>query len=130
MNWWIELGALVSLFLIISRIWQMRPVAGLTYVTPTAVCEFIQMDPAVKLIDIRDPADYMECHLEGSTSIYVGRLPYVWRKELSVLDSVVILGSSAREVRKAARILKRRGFVKLYAVRAYRCQPCAGEATC
>nr|WP_272595619.1 rhodanese-like domain-containing protein [Paenibacillus apiarius] len=88
------------------------------------------MDPAVKLIDIRDPADYMECHLEGSTSIYVGRLPYVWRKELSVLDSVVILGSSAREVRKAARILKRRGFVKLYAVRAYRCQPCAGEATC
>ncbi|MCE5169035.1 rhodanese-like domain-containing protein [Paenibacillus profundus] len=128
MNWWIELAVLIILFLC-YQIWQMWPVAGLTYVTPAALCQFIQMDPTIKLIDIRDPVDYIECHIEGSTSIYVGRLPFVWRKELSTLDSVVILGSRSKEVRKAARILKRRGFVKLYAVHAYRCKPCAAEAS-
>ncbi|WP_433942952.1 hypothetical protein [Paenibacillus sp. SN-8-1] len=44
-------------------------------------------------------------------------MPFVWRKDITAEDSVLILADSMRKSRKAARILKKQGFGKLQALR-------------
>ncbi|WDF48855.1 rhodanese-like domain-containing protein [Paenibacillus sp. KACC 21273] len=68
----------------------------------------------VKILDVRDMAYFNEAHIQGSINISLGRLPFVWQKELIPDDEVVILSDGCLQSKKAARILKRRGFNKLY----------------
>ncbi|MHA0857225.1 rhodanese-like domain-containing protein [Paenibacillus sp. CMAA1364] len=67
-----------------------------------------------KLLDIRDALDYEACHVPGSVNISLGRLPYVARKDLEPEHSVIIIGKKDRKSKKAARILKKKGFRKIY----------------
>ncbi|MBY9078131.1 rhodanese-like domain-containing protein [Paenibacillus sp. HN-1] len=98
---------------------QLWPVPSLTYVDGE------EWDPSfvrwsqVKLLDVRDSSEYWEDHLSDSINISVGRLPVVWGKDLSPDDEVVIVSRNWLQQRKAARILARRGFRRLYAVRGY-----------
>lgn len=68
----------------------------------------------MKLLDVRDAMDYEACHVNGSINISLGRLPALWKKELSPEDSILIIADRDYERRSAARILRRRGFRKLY----------------
>ncbi|MDG0793943.1 rhodanese-like domain-containing protein [Cohnella ginsengisoli] len=78
-----------------------------------------QNNPNVKILDVRDASDYLERHVPGSINISLGRLPYVWHKELSQENKVVILSASRYQRNKAARILHKRGFRQLYAVKGH-----------
>lgn len=86
----------------------------------------------VKQVDVREPADYYCRHMEETVSMYVGRLPYVWSQVLSPGDTVVLIGARKRHIRKAARLLKRRGFGRVYGYMypceafAQRVHPCCG----
>ncbi|WP_068782812.1 rhodanese-like domain-containing protein [Paenibacillus phocaensis] len=113
----ILLGAAVSGYLL--RV--MWPVPGLTFVKAAALCG-TGLPPQTKKLDVRDASYYEECHLDGTVNISLGRLPFVWNKELSPEDPVLILADRRLAVMKAARILRRRGFKQLYALRGEVCQ--------
>lgn len=96
------------------------PVPGLRFVEARAVYGG-DLPPQTKKLDVRDASYYEECHLDGTINISLGRLPFVWNKELSPADPVLILADSRYAVLKAARILRRRGFRQLYALRGEVC---------
>ncbi len=103
-----------------SFLWIVRiiwPVGGLVFVDSKVLKETSEISQTTKLLDVRDATHFQECHVNGSINISIGRLPFVWGKELSPNDSVLILADSRYKSKKAARILKRRGFHQLYAVR-------------
>lgn len=115
------------LLLIIGIVWYVRsvwPVKGLSYVDARAVREAAKTT-GHKLLDVRDAYDFQQCHVQGAINISLGRLPFVWKKDISTGDSVVILSDSMRKSRKAARILRRNGFYNLQAVRGYYCNTMA-----
>nr|WP_275983597.1 rhodanese-like domain-containing protein [Paenibacillus hamazuiensis] len=95
----------------LRRIW---PAKGLNWVDPQSWKEAIDRNSEMKLLDVRDAMDYEACHVNGSINISLGRLPVLWKKELSPEDSVLIIADGDYERRSAARILRRRGFRKLY----------------
>ncbi|KGP77726.1 hypothetical protein P364_0132115 [Paenibacillus sp. MAEPY2] len=70
--------------------------------------------PHAKLLDIRDASDFMKSSVPTSINIPVGRLAFVWEKELTTEDYVVILSDTSFKGRKAARILFKKGFRHLY----------------
>ncbi|MEO3946711.1 rhodanese-like domain-containing protein [Gorillibacterium sp. CAU 1737] len=111
---------LISILTGAILLWGLRgfwPVSSLRYVRSHEWQEIPQTHPNAKLLDVRDAFDYAEGHVPGSINISLGRLPYVWEKELSPGDVVVILSTSRYQSNRAARILHRRGFRQLYAVR-------------
>lgn len=93
------------------------PVPSLHDVQGIDWAESTQNNPNVKILDVRDASDYLERHVPGSINISLGRLPYVWHKELSKDNTIVILSASRYQSNKAARILHRHGFRQLYAVK-------------
>ncbi|MBT2286091.1 rhodanese-like domain-containing protein [Paenibacillus polymyxa] len=99
---------------------QLWPVSSLTYV------DMKEWDPShdrwsnVKILDVRDASEYWESHISGAINISVGRLPIVWQKELTCDDEVIIFSNNWLNRKKAARILARRGFRKLYTVKGNR----------
>ncbi|WP_234340237.1 rhodanese-like domain-containing protein [Gorillibacterium timonense] len=95
------------------------PVPSLRYVKREEGLEISHTNANAKLLDVRDAFDYEKGHVPGSINISLGRLPYVWEKELSPDDKVVILAGSRYQSNRAARILHRRGFRQLYAVRCF-----------
>ncbi|MGG3455711.1 rhodanese-like domain-containing protein [Paenibacillus rhizolycopersici] len=105
------------------------PVSGLTFVEAGALCGF-GVPPQTKKLDVRDAFDYEECHLDGTINISLGRLPFVWSKELSPGDPVLILTDNRYAAMKAARILRRRGFQQLYALRGEVCRVRAAMNIC
>lgn len=100
---------------------QLWPVPGLTFVG-AGVMDGSGLPPQTKKLDVRDASFYEECHLDGTINISLGRLPFVWNKELSPEEPVLILADSRYAVLKAARILRRRGFRQLYALRGEVCR--------
>ncbi|WP_052339230.1 rhodanese-like domain-containing protein [Gorillibacterium massiliense] len=96
--------------------WKVRfvfPVRGIKFVDLSFLTD--ASDPVnLKMLDIRDSADYLEQHLPETINISLGRLPFVWDKELSPDNHVLIMGEKRRHCKKAAHILKRAGFVHLY----------------
>ena len=91
------------------------PVRSLSYVEASKVCELVQLK-AMKMLDVRDAVEYEKDNIRGSINISLGRLPYVWQHSLSQSDAVLILAGSYYKRNKAARILYKQGFRKLYAV--------------
>ncbi|MNH82781.1 molybdopterin biosynthesis protein MoeB [compost metagenome] len=114
---------ILLLLIILGILWYIRtvwPVKGLSYVDAQALRETDRSER--KLLDVRDAYDYEKCHIQGSINISIGRLPFVWRKDISAEDSVLILADSMRKSRKAARILKKQGFGQLEALRGDYCE--------
>ncbi|MNC59889.1 hypothetical protein D3C75_1097280 [compost metagenome] len=74
----------------------------------------IQVPDHMKWLDIRDSSDFEKEHVPESINIYVGRLPFVWGKDLSPKDSVIILTDHYFKGKKAVRILRKQGFHDLY----------------
>ncbi|WP_052350365.1 rhodanese-like domain-containing protein [Paenibacillus gorillae] len=71
----------------------------------------------VKVLDVRDAVDYDNEHFPDSVNVSLGRLPFVWKTEFNPQDEIVIVADHIIAIKRAARILQRRGFRKLYAVR-------------
>ncbi|GGH21864.1 rhodanese-like domain-containing protein [Paenibacillus segetis] len=116
----------IVLLLILSSImiWILRifmPVRQLTFVDVSILKEPSDKVKTMKMLDVRDAVDFEQCHVEGSINISLGRLPFVWEKELSSGDSVLILSKSRYQSKKAARILKNHGFHSLYAMNERYC---------
>jgi rhodanese-related sulfurtransferase len=70
-------------------------------------------DQDVQILDIRDPLDYEVGHISGAINIYIGRLPYVSKKELHRNQGIMIVSSSQHQINKAARILMKSGYKQL-----------------
>uniref|UniRef100_UPI00406CC524 rhodanese-like domain-containing protein n=1 Tax=Paenibacillus sp. FSL R7-0345 TaxID=2954535 RepID=UPI00406CC524 len=96
---------------------QLLPVPTLTYLNRKEWSILDDRGANAKILDVRDANEYREGHIPGSINISVGRLPVVWNKDLSPEDRVIIFSRNWLQRKKAARILARRGFTKLYAVK-------------
>ncbi|MCU6797665.1 MULTISPECIES: rhodanese-like domain-containing protein [Paenibacillus] len=113
----------VVLLLIISALWiirMVRPVKGLAFVD-SKVLSSPSEAMTMKILDVRDAADYRNCHIPSSINISIGRLPFVWKQELSPNESILIVSESPYKSKKAARLLKKQGFDQLYALRNMNC---------
>lgn len=109
--------AFLFLALAVFLIWLIRlvwPVPSLSVVDSEGWKEVKEGAEAVKMLDVRDAAEFEKDPLPGTINISLGRLPYVWHQELSPNDAVMILAESPFERKKAARILHKRGFRNLY----------------
>lgn len=120
---YILLGALGVWLL--RRLW---PVRGLNFIDPNTLNDGTELPKQVIKLDIRDASFYQECHMSGSINISLGRLPFIWKKELSPEEPVLILSDRKYTVKKAARMLRRRGFRQLYALRGDVCRESALNA--
>lgn len=110
---------LLSILIVFSIVRFLRyawPVRSLSYVEARDVRELADQTLEMKMLDVRDAADYEKDSIRGSINISLGRLPYVWQHCLSPGDSVLILADRYYKRNKAARILYKQGFRKLYAV--------------
>ncbi|OMC99952.1 hypothetical protein BJP46_20660 [Paenibacillus odorifer] len=110
---------LLSIIIVFSILRFLRyawPVRSLSYIEVREVRELADQSLALKMLDVRDAVDYQKDSIRGSINISLGRLPYVWQHCLSPGDSVLILAGSYYNRNKAARILYKQGFRKLYAV--------------
>ncbi|WP_440108890.1 rhodanese-like domain-containing protein [Paenibacillus sp. QZ-Y1] len=103
--------------LIIWLLVQLWPVPSLTYVDSKEWDPLDDRWSNVKILDVRDSSEYWLSHIPDSINISIGRLPVVWHKELSPHNEVIIFSRNWLTRRKAARILARRGFYQLYAVK-------------
>ncbi|ALS23729.1 rhodanese-like domain-containing protein [Paenibacillus naphthalenovorans] len=111
---------ILLVLLAIGLIWFIRsvwPVSGLSFVDSRILEAAREEMTTLKIVDVRDAADYQKNHYPGSINISLGRLPFVWRNELSPDEPVLILADSRRKSIKAARVLKNKGFSHLYALR-------------
>jgi len=88
---------------------RIKPVEGLKFIDAEILCE-IKKNQNVKILDIRDPMDFEKSHVPGAINIYVGRLPYVSKKEFDINDVIIIVSSSEYHIKKAARTLMKSGF--------------------
>lgn len=93
------------------------PVSSLKYLDTERLRNQLESIPNLKLLDVRDASEYEKCHVLDSINLSLGRLPYIWDKELTPNDAVLILSGSLRQSKKAARILNRSGFSRLFAFR-------------
>jgi len=112
---WLLLAAVI-----VIGVWLLRnilPVHGLTPIHPDDLKVIARDQEDIKMLDVRDPVDYLREHENGTVNISLGRLPYLWKKELSTSEPVVILGGSGRQSKQAARFLKRVGFRQLYIIK-------------
>lgn len=114
------------LFLLLSFafLWWVRmlwPVKGLSFVDPMVLKDVSDVQINLKMLDVRDAVEYQKCHMDGSINISLGRLPFVWKKELSPDEPVLILADADYKSKRAARVLKRQGFREIYAVRGEYC---------
>ncbi|OMD41202.1 rhodanese-like domain-containing protein [Paenibacillus odorifer] len=103
----------MSLVRVLRYAW---PVRSLSFVEARDVRELADQSLDMKMLDVRDAVDYEKNNIRGSINISLGRLAYVWQHCLSPRDSVLILADSYYKRNKAARILYKQGFRKLYAV--------------
>lgn len=103
----------MSLVRVLRYAW---PVRSLSFVEARDVRELADQSLDMKMLDVRDAVDYEKNNIRGSINISLGRLAYVWQHCLSPGDSVLILADSYYKRNKAARILNKQGFRKLYAV--------------
>lgn len=104
---------IISLIRLLRYAWPLR---SLAYVEVNEVRELAEHTKDMKMLDIRDAVDYQKDNIRGSINISLGRLAYVWQHCLSPDDSVLIVAGSYYKRNKAARILYKQGFRKLYAV--------------
>lgn len=108
--------AVVLIFVIMY--WCIQHVRFLNSVTLLSVTSnSIQIPSVVKCLDIRDYTAFEKEHVPESIGIYLGRLPFVWKKEnLHPKDSILILTDNYFKGKKAVRILRKQGFRDLYLI--------------
>lgn len=109
----------LSILIVFSIVRFLRyawPVRSLSYIEAREVRELAVQSLDMKMLDVRDAVDYEKDSIRGSINISLGRLAFVWQHCLSPDDSVLILAESYYKRNKAARILYKQGFRKLYAV--------------
>ncbi|AFC28571.1 hypothetical protein PM3016_1653 [Paenibacillus mucilaginosus 3016] len=121
--------SILIVLLVFCIVWAVRswmPVRGLTFVESGSLHSLsTQAQGTLKMIDIRDELDAREDPIPGAVNISLGRLPYVWKKELTPGEPVLILSDSRRQSMKAARVLQRKGFAEIYALQNVYCPyPC------
>lgn len=116
MSWheWIWLIFTVFSVMFIIYYKRVKPVEGLKYIDQDLLCE-LKNNPNVKILDIRDPMDFARNHIPGSINIYIGRLPYVSKKELTMNELIVIVSRSESHIKRGARVLKKSGYHHLAA---------------
>ncbi|OMF15536.1 MULTISPECIES: rhodanese-like domain-containing protein [Paenibacillus] len=111
---------LIYILLGLTGIWgltQLWPLRSLTYINIEDLDLTQERWGKVKILDVRDASEYWTGHIPGTINISVGRLPVLWSKHIEPHDEVFIFSRSWIQRKKAARILARRGFRQLYAVR-------------
>ncbi|GKU79059.1 hypothetical protein L3i20_v234560 [Paenibacillus sp. L3-i20] len=112
----LHIAVIIIGFLLLSRIIRgWLPVKGLTFITEQQFFDRIK-SADVQILDIRDPNNYEQEHHPNTINIYLGRLPYLYKKELDQDSEIVIISSSKSTIRKAARILKKAGYNHLSGV--------------
>lgn len=106
---------LMSLLMISTIIFykRLKPVKDLSFLNDDTFTAKLPNDNSIQILDIRDPMDFIKCHIVGAINIYVGRLPYVKKKELQHDHEIIILSASKYHIHKAARTLRKEGFSKL-----------------
>ncbi|WP_426452116.1 rhodanese-like domain-containing protein [Paenibacillus sp. S-38] len=115
----------ILLLLGLCIVWALRswmPVKGLVFLDPGDVHR-IPSQASLKRVDIRDELDARRDPIPGAVNISLGRLPYVWKKELKPGEPVLLMTDNRRKSIKAARVLKRKGFAEIYALQNAPC-PC------
>lgn len=94
---------------------RLVPINGLKLMKCSELAEAKKIRPNLKVLDVRDVSEYTADadHIKESVNISLGRLPFVWDKELSPEDEVIIVTPKWSEGILAARKLKRAGFTSL-----------------
>lgn len=107
------IAVIILVLLFLSRVARgLLPVKGLAFIKEHQF--FDQLNSAdVQILDIRDPNDFEQEHYPNAINIYLGRLPYLYKKELDKGNEIVIISKSKSTIRKAARILKKAGYESL-----------------
>lgn len=106
--WWISVVIFIAIVVAIRNMWPSEDLQEIP-------CETLKNNNStIKLLDIRDALDYQAGHVPGSVNISLGRLPYVANLDLAHDHSVIIMGNKDRRSKKAARILKKKGFQHIY----------------
>lgn len=106
--WWLSVIIFIAIVVVIRSVWPTEDLHEIPCSTLT------DNKSSYKLLDIRDALDYEAGHVPGSVNISLGRLPYVANLDLAPEHSVIIMGKKDRKSRKAARILKKKGFQSIY----------------
>ncbi|MEK4438954.1 rhodanese-like domain-containing protein [Paenibacillus sp. FSL K6-2862] len=96
---------------------QLWPLRSLTYIPVEEWEPLKERWVYAKILDVRDASEYEAGHIPGSINVSIGRLPLLWGKHITPSDEVIIFSRSWIQSRKAARILARRGFRSLYAIK-------------
>lgn len=103
----------MSVILAVFAVIRYRPVRGLNMLDLDQLCEMKNRDE-VQLLDVRDPVDYESAHMDHAMNIYVGRLAFISLNELPTDKGIVVVSTSVLQIHRAARILKRRGYVRVF----------------
>ncbi|MGW8825287.1 rhodanese-like domain-containing protein [Paenibacillus lautus] len=108
--------ASAALIIFISGLYYRRyvPITGLRFMKCSDLRLAQKECPNLKVLDVRDVSEFMECPRKETINISLGRLPYVWEKELKPDDSVVIVTPKRSDGILAARKLKKAGFTSLF----------------
>jgi len=106
--WWVSVVIFIAIVVVIRNVWSTEDLQEISCDTVT------NGNSTFKLLDIRDALDYQAGHVPGSVNISLGRLPYVANLDLAHAHSVIIMGNNDRRSKKAARILKKKGFQNIY----------------
>ncbi|MDR0267146.1 rhodanese-like domain-containing protein [Paenibacillus sp.] len=107
--------AVLTAAVVLWAIRKFSPVRGLTFISTEELCAREKDRHEMQMLDVRDAVDYIQHHVPGSINISMGRLPYVYQSQLASEEPVLILAENCRQTKKAARLLKRYGFLRLYA---------------
>lgn len=113
MSWLILLIAVMGLWVLFRQVW---PLPYLTHINYQSLISQKNHLNGFKILDIRDAYEYRIEPTDDSINISLGRLPYVWHKHLLRDEKIFILSHGVFKARKAARILRKRGFKYLYVV--------------
>ncbi|WP_234032757.1 rhodanese-like domain-containing protein [Paenibacillus faecalis] len=104
---------MIAAMLLVYAYRRSVPVHGLKLVKCSELAQAKKERPQLKVLDVRDVSEYTANHLEESVNISLGRLSFVWDKELSPEDEVIIVTPKWSEGLLAARKLKKNGFKSL-----------------
>ena len=103
------------LFIIVFFVYRFMPVKGITNISVQEVKDKIK-DHNVQFIDVRTPGEYKANHSKPFKNIPLSNLAHK-AGELDKEKEVVVICQSGMRSAKAAKVLKKRGFQKIYNVR-------------
>lgn len=104
---------MIAAMLLVYAYRRWVPMHGLKLMKCSELVQAKKDRPNLKVLDVRDVSEYTAYHIKESVNISLGRLPFVWDKELSPEDEVIIVTPKRSEGFLAARKLKKVGFKSL-----------------